>query len=102
MVAAMASTGRSPTALRPFALMWLPSSSVGWLPARLCPGVRLAKVKASGRVDVYIRSSQGSVCLSTPIAGLSRSDYLGFVLGLAYGIAYGFALGLTYHECDKR
>ena len=102
MVAAMASTGRSPTALRPFALKWLPSSSVGWLPARPCPGVRHAKAKASGRVDVYIRGSQGSVCLSTPIVGLSRSGYLGFVLGLAYGIAYGFALGLTYHECDKR
>ena len=43
-----------------------------------------------------------SVCLTTPIAGLSRCGYLGFVLGLAFGVAYGFALGSTYHECDKR
>ena len=102
MVAVQATTGRRPTALRPIALRWLPSLSVGRLPARQCLGVCLAKAKASGRVDVYTRGSQGSVCLTTPIAGPSRCGYLGFVLGLACGVAYGFALGSTYHECDKR
>ena len=95
-------TGRRPTDLRSGALMRWPSLGAGVMPAHQRPGVCLAKAKASGRVDVYTRSSHGSVCVTTPTAGLSRYGYLGFVLGMAHGAAYGFALGLTFHEFDKR
>ena len=94
-------TGRRPTALRSGALMRWPSLGAGVMPAHLRPGVCLAKGKATGRVDVYTRGSQGSVCVTTPTAGQSRFGYLGFVLGTAYGVAYGFATGSTFHEFDK-
>ena len=45
------------------------SLGAGVMPAHHRPGVCLAKTKASGRVDVYTRGSQGSVCVTTPIAG---------------------------------
>ena len=105
MVAVLASSGRRPTALRPIALQWRPSLRVGEckrLLARRRQGVCLSKAKVSGRVDVYTWGLQGSVCLTTPIAGSSRCVYLGLVLGLAYGAAYGLALDETHQECDER
>ena len=95
-------SGRRPTALRLGALKRWPPLGAGVMPAHQRPGVCLAKAKASGRVDVYTRGSQGSVCVTTPTAGQSRYGYLGFVLGMAHGVAYGFVLGSTFHKFDKR
>ena len=50
-------TGKQPTALRSGALMRWPSLGAGAMPAHQRPGVCLAKAKATGRVDVYTRSS---------------------------------------------
>ena len=63
----------------------------GVMPAHQRPGVCFAMAKASGRVDVCTRGSQGSGCVTTRTAGQSRYGYLGW-----------FALGSTFHEFDKR